>query len=75
MDYFNSKIKIENHFSEDIVQKYGNHEKVESIISNPELYQSILNKLDKDILKQRNNNYYPKFQYKIPTFILKKGIN
>ena len=31
MDYFNSKNKIENHFSEDIVQKYGNHEKVESI--------------------------------------------
>ena len=45
MEFFNSRIKIENHFSEDIVQKYGNHEKIESIISNPELYQSILNKL------------------------------
>lgn len=73
MEFFNSRIKIENHFSEDIVQKYGNHEKIESIISNPELYQSILNKLDKDILKQRNNNYYPKFQYKIPTLYSEKG--
>ena len=73
MEYFNAKNKIDNYFSEDIVQKYGNHEKVETITSNPELYKSILDKLDKDILKQNNNNYYPKFQYKIPTLYSEKG--
>ena len=73
MEYFNAKNKIDNYFSEDIVQKYGNPEKVETITSNPELYKSILDKLDKDILKQNNNNYYPKFQYKIPTLYSEKG--
>jgi hypothetical protein len=73
MDFFNSRKKIDNYFSEDIIQKYGNPEKVETITSNPELYKSILDKLDKDILKQNNNNYYPKFQYKIPTLYSEKG--
>jgi len=74
MEYFNTKNKItKNYFTYDIVEKYGNQEKVNSIKENSELYQSIFDKLDKNILKEKKNNYYPKFQYKIPTLYREKG--
>jgi hypothetical protein len=56
-----------------IVKKYGNYHKVNNIIYNNELYRNILNDFGKKLTKIKTNNYYPKFQYKIPVLYKENG--
>lgn len=72
MDYFTIR-KCEDVFTYDIIRKYGNHNKVNNIINNKELYHNILNDFGKKLTTIKTNNYYPKFQYKIPVLYKENG--